>query len=104
LTEESAKAAGLEVESSTIVDNYRPEFMPEYESLKLKVVFDKNSRVILGAQILSKHDLTQSINTLSVCIQKKMTIDELAFVDFFFQPHFNKPWTFLNSAGLNALK
>jgi len=104
LTEESALAAGMEVESSTIVDNYRPEFMPEYESLKLKVVFDKNSRVIVGAQILSKHDLTQSINTLSVCIQKKMTIDELAFVDFFFQPHFNKPWNFLNSAGLNALK
>ncbi len=104
LTEESAKAAGLEVETSTIVDNYRPEFMPQYESLQLKVVFDKKSRVILGAQILSKHDLTQSINTLSVCIQKKMTIDELAFVDFFFQPHFNKPWNYLNSAGLNALK
>ncbi|KNY29550.1 FAD-dependent oxidoreductase [Pseudobacteroides cellulosolvens] len=104
LTEESAKAAGIEVETSTIVDNYRPEFMPQYESLQLKVVFEKKSRVIIGAQILSKHDLTQSINTLSVCIQNKMTIDELAFVDFFFQPHFNKPWNYLNSVGLNALK
>ncbi|MDP4182426.1 MAG: FAD-dependent oxidoreductase [Bacillota bacterium] len=104
MTENAAKAAGIDVEASLLIDNYRPEFMPEYESLQLKVVFEKESRVIIGAQILSKFDLTQSINTLSVCIQNKMTIDELAFVDFFFQPHYNKPWNYLNTVGLNALK
>ena len=78
--------------------------MPTYEEVMLKVVFDKNSRKILGAQLNSKIDLTQSINTLSVCIQNEMTIDDLAFVDFFFQPHYNKPWNFINLAGLNALK
>ncbi len=103
VTEEYAKSLGMEVESSTVIDNYRPEFMPEYESLLLKVVYETKTRRIVGAQILSKADLTQSINTLSVCIQNKMTIDQLAFVDFFFQPHYNKPWNYLNSAGLNAL-
>lgn len=53
-------------------------------------------------QVLSKADVTQSINTLSVCIQAGMTIDQLAYVDFFFQPHFNQPWNFLNKAGLEA--
>jgi len=104
LTEENAKEEGIEVESVIAVDNYRPEFMPTYEKVTLKVVFEKNSRRILGAQLTSKIDLTQSINTLSVCIQNKMTVEELAFVDFFFQPHYNKPWNFLNLAGLNALK
>ena len=104
LTEESAEEEGIEVESVIAVDNYRPEFMQTYEKVTLKVVFEKNSRRILGAQLTSKIDLTQSINTLSVCIQNKMTIEELAFVDFFFQPHYNKPWNFLNLAGLNALK
>ncbi|MNP78237.1 NADH oxidase [compost metagenome] len=52
---------------------------------------------------MSKVDLTQSINTMSVCIQNSMKMEELAFVDFFFQPHYNKPWNFLNSAGLQAL-
>lgn len=102
LTEESAKKEGFEVKTVTITDNYRPEFMPTYDSVTVKLVYEKESRVILGAQISSKTDLTQSINTLSVCIQNKMTVDELAFVDFFFQPHFNKPWNFLNLAGLNA--
>ncbi|MCX7710573.1 MAG: FAD-dependent oxidoreductase [Clostridia bacterium] len=102
LTEETAKMMDMDVQSSMLVDNYRPEFMPEYESLQLKVVFESKSGRIVGGQILSKADLTQSMNTLSVCIQNRMTIDELAFVDFFFQPHFNKPWNFLNSVALKA--
>ena len=97
LTEEGAKLSGIEVETSTIEENYRPEFMPTYEKAMVKIVFDKNSRRILGGQIISKADLTQFMNTLSVVIQNKMTVEELAMTDFFFQPHFNKPWSILNA-------
>jgi NADPH-dependent 2,4-dienoyl-CoA reductase/sulfur reductase-like enzyme len=102
LTETAALAAGLNVKNVTIEDNYRPEFMPTYEKVTLKVVYIADTGVIVGAQIMSKADLTQSINTMSVCIQNKMTMDELAFVDFFFQPHYNKPWNLLNQAGLQG--
>ena len=74
------------------------------EKFNASITFDKKTRQILGAQLNSKFDLTQSINTLSVCIQNKMTIDDLAFLDFFFQPHYNKPWNFINLAGINSLK
>ena len=104
ITEEIAKQLGIDADFVYAVDNYRPEFMPTYEKVTLKVVFEKESRRILGAQLTSKADLTQSINTISVCIQNNMTIDQLVFVDFFFQPHYNKPWNFINLAGLNALK
>ncbi|MNP55711.1 NADH oxidase [compost metagenome] len=76
--------------------------MPTFDSATVKVVYDEDSEVILGAQIISKTDLTQLMNTMSVVIQNKMTIDELAFVDFFFQPHFNKPWSLLNIVALSA--
>jgi NADPH-dependent 2,4-dienoyl-CoA reductase/sulfur reductase-like enzyme len=102
LTEESAKAAGFNVKSVSVTDNYRPEFMPTFDSATIKVVYDADSEVILGSQLISKTDLTQMINTMSVVIQNKMTIDELAFVDFFFQPHFNKPWSLLNVVALSA--
>jgi NADPH-dependent 2,4-dienoyl-CoA reductase/sulfur reductase-like enzyme len=104
LTEESAKDAGVEYETATVTDNYRPEFMPTYEAATLKIIFDKETRRLLGAQIISNADLTQVANTMSVCIQNKMTVEELAFVDFFFQPHFNKPWNLLNAVALSALK
>jgi len=102
LTEKAALRAGKNVKTITIKENNRPEFMPDYEVITLKVVYEEENRRILGAQVISKADVTQSINTLSVCIQNSMTIDELGYIDFFFQPHFNKPWNFLNQAGLQA--
>ncbi|MCP3032156.1 FAD-dependent oxidoreductase [Halobacillus sp. A1] len=102
LTETSARLLGVHVKSITINEKHRPEFMPTAENVQLKVSYDPESRKIVGAQVLSKVDVTQSINTLSVCTQSGMTVDELGFVDFFFQPHFNQPWNFLNKAGLAA--
>lgn len=103
LTMDAAKASGMDVISVTAIDNYRPEFMPTSEEVKLKIVFEKVSRRVVGAQIISEVDLTQTMNTLSVCIQNNMTVDEIAFVDFFFQPHYNKPWNIINLAGQMAL-
>ena len=77
--------------------------MPTFEEAKLKLVYDKDTRKIIGGQIISKIDLTQYMNTLSVVIQNEMTIEELTITDFFFQPHFNKPWSLLNTAALMAL-
>ncbi|WP_373375691.1 FAD-dependent oxidoreductase [Candidatus Phytoplasma solani] len=104
LTETVAKDLGKNYDVVTIKDANRPEFMPEFETVTLKLVFDKDTRKILGGQIVSRLDLTEKINTLSVCIQNEMTVEQLAFVDFFFQPHFNKPWGLLNLAGLKALE
>ncbi|BFH16689.1 FAD-dependent oxidoreductase [Paenibacillus melissococcoides] len=103
LTEVACADEKINGEAVTVTDAYRPEFMPTAETVTLKVVYEQESRRLLGAQIMSKVDLTQAVNTLSVCIQNGMTIDELAFVDFFFQPHFNKPWNFLNTAGIASL-
>lgn len=103
LTEQAALAAGMNVKAVTLHENYRPEFMPTYEKVLLKVVYEQETGRIVGAQVLSKADLTQTINTISVCIQNGMTMDQLSFVDFFFQPHYNKPWNLLNQAGLQAM-
>lgn len=104
LTEEVARATTtMNVASVSVTDNYRPEFMPTYEPATITVVYDIDSRRILGGQIISKVDLTQYMNTLSVVIQNQMTIEELAMTDFFFQPHFNKPWSLLNTVALKAL-
>ena len=104
LTVESAKmTTDIEVDSVVIHENNRPEFMPTFEDVKVKLVFDKNSKRIVGGQIASKVDMTEFMNTLSVVIQNNMTIEELAMTDFFFQPHFNKPWGILNSVALKKI-
>ena len=59
LTEGAAKDEGLKVETVTITDHYRPEFMPTFEEVTLKVVYEQDSRRMLGAGHF-KVDMTQS--------------------------------------------
>jgi NADPH-dependent 2,4-dienoyl-CoA reductase/sulfur reductase-like enzyme len=103
LTVEAAAGYGIEVESVEVKDNIRPEFMPTYEPFRLTVVYRASDRRVVGAQVASKADLTQTVNALSIAIQAGFTMEDLAFVDLFFQPHYNKPWNWINSAGLQTV-
>ncbi len=101
-SETVARARGLDVKSSFLEDASRPEFMPSSDRVKVKVVYDAATRRLLGAQISSKGDYTLAIHTFSLAIQKHMTVDEFALVDFFFLPHFNKPLSWLTAVALEA--
>jgi NADPH-dependent 2,4-dienoyl-CoA reductase/sulfur reductase-like enzyme len=96
VTVSSAPLFGLHVRSVILKDNYRPEFMPTTEEVLMKLVYEAGTNRIAGGQVMSKYDITQSANTLSLAIQNKMTIEDLAYVDFFFQPNYNRPWNYLN--------
>ena len=104
LTKESAALNDIDVNVTAIEDNYRPEFMPTTENVLMEIVSEKGTNKILGAQFLSKYDITQSANTLSVAIQNGMTLEDLALQDFFFQPHFDRPWNYLNILAQAALE
>ncbi|WP_448376572.1 FAD-dependent oxidoreductase [Fervidobacterium sp.] len=99
-----AREKGIDYDVIYAVENNKPEFMPEYEPVYVKLLYRKNDTVIIGGQVMSKADVTESANTLSIVIANKMRIQDLAFSDFFFQPYFNKPWNFLNTVALKALE
>ena len=103
LTKEAAAASNLEVNVTVMEDNYRPEFMPTTEKILMELVAEKGTNRIVGAQFISKYDVTQSANTMSLAIQNKMTVEDLALADFFFQPHFDRPWNYLNILAQQAL-
>lgn len=96
LTLAAAKQQGVNAEQVIVKDNYRPEFMPTTEPVLMSLVYDPDSRRILGGALMSKYDVSQSANTLSVCIQNENTIDDLAMVDMLFQPNFDRPFNYLN--------
>ena len=58
-------------------------------------MYDPETTQILGAQLMSKADLTANINAISLAIQAKMTIEDLAYADFFFQPRLTNLGTLL---------
>lgn len=96
LTLAKAKKAHFEAKSAFYQGNYRPDFMPTTAKITIELIYDKNSRKVLGAQLMSDQEVAQSANTLSVVIQNGNTIDELAFLDMLFSPNFDEPFNYLN--------
>lgn len=95
------KTKSVLLDQATLMD-FVPADMKE--RMLFKLVYDPETLAILGAQIMSKNDLTANINAISIAIQTQFTIEQLAYADFFFQPEFDTPWNLLNMAGLKALQ
>ncbi|WP_308149988.1 FAD-dependent oxidoreductase [Spiroplasma sp. AdecLV25b] len=90
------------IEAYFYKDTVFPPFMAENHEVKIKIIWEKSSRRILGAEIGSTHDHTETISMFSLAILKQVTIDEIPLVDMFFLPHFNKPYNFVTAAALLA--
>ena len=71
-------------------------------NVKLKIVYDRNTRVIVGAQMASTYDMSMGIHMFSLAIQEKVTIDKLKLLDIFFLPHFNQPYNYITMVALSA--
>ena len=103
MTLESARAAGFDADAVTFEDNYRPEFMPTNAKVIGTVVWDRSNNQILGAQFMSKLDISMYANAVSVMIQNHNTINFMAVVDMLFQPNFDRPFNFINLLGQQAV-
>lgn len=103
----TADALGVKSASVFVTDTTQPPFVPETAGntkVYFKLTYDPSNKRILGAQIMSKRDVTANINAISLAIQGKMTLNDLAYADFFFQPGFDRPWNIMNVAAQKALK
>jgi NADH oxidase (H2O2-forming) len=92
LTEFFAKRAGLETVTGAITSKTRPPYYPGGLSLKVKLVVERESERLIGAQIIGGEEVTQRINALSFAMQKQMTIRELAKADTAYAPPLNETW------------
>ncbi|HEL2308537.1 TPA: FAD-dependent oxidoreductase [Streptococcus suis] len=103
LTLEKATRLGLNAAVTEVTDNQKPEFMEHGNfPVTIKIVYDKDSRRILGAQMAAREDISLGIHLFSLAIQEGVTIEKLALTDLFFLPHFNKPYNYITVAALGA--
>lgn len=104
LSVSGAEKRNIKVDSVDLEETYRADFMLSNESILMKLVWDPDTRRVLGAAFCSKYDCAQSANLISVAIQNRMTIDELAMVDMFFQPNYDKPVNYVNALAMKAVQ
>jgi len=58
--------------------NRHPGGMPGAESMKVKLIFEAGSRVLLGGQVSGAKSGGELINAISACIHQRMTADDIA--------------------------
>jgi NADPH-dependent 2,4-dienoyl-CoA reductase/sulfur reductase-like enzyme len=79
LTEAMAKNAGYDFVIGTAEGpNPHPGGMPGMQNIKVKLLFERRTGVLLGAQMIGDKAVGELINAASAFIQKKMTFDDIA--------------------------
>ena len=79
-----------------------PGFMKKNAKVKVRIVYERGSRRIVGAQMASTEDISMGIHMFSLAIEQEVTIDQLKLLDLFFLPHFNQPYNYITMAALSA--
>jgi NADH oxidase (H2O2-forming) len=92
LTETAAARARIEVVTGTISSKTKADYYPTAKPIKVKLIVEKESQRIVGAQVIGGEEVTQRINALSFAIQKQMTVRELAKADTAYAPPLNETW------------
>jgi NADH oxidase (H2O2-forming) len=92
LTESTAKRTGIDVVTGAISSKTKADYYPDALPIKVKLVVEKESQRIVGAQIIGGEEVTQRINALSFAIQKGMTVRELAKADTAYAPPLCETW------------
>ena len=78
MTERSAKQAGFDVFSGEFeTPDKHPASMPNTKNLKVKLIFEKNSRVLLGGQAYGSMTAAKVANFIGALVQKRMRVDEI---------------------------
>jgi hypothetical protein len=62
-------------------------------------VYNKKTRVLLGAQTCGAKGAVLRIDALAVVVFSKMTVDTLGMLDFVYSPPFSGTWDIMNIAG-----
>jgi NADH oxidase (H2O2-forming) len=92
LTETAAQRNRIEVVTGTISSKTRADYYPNAKPIKVKLIVEKESQRVIGAQIIGGEEVTQRINCLSFAIQQGMTVRELAKADTAYAPPVCETW------------
>jgi NADH oxidase (H2O2-forming) len=92
LTEFMAGRAGIETVSGTIASKTRADYFPGALPIRIKLIAEKETAKVIGAQIMGGEEVTQRINALSFVIQNEMTVGELAKAETAYAPPVCETW------------
>ena len=82
----TAASRGFEPASGKITSKIKPEYYPDNCDVTVKIIFDKNSGIILGAQCAGERGAAERINLISMAIEFGITLDEFCRTEMAYAP------------------
>ncbi len=92
LTERDAAESGFHPASTLIWGNSLAGSMPGNKKLGLKLIADKATGKLLGAQAVGEIGAVSRINTLACALWAELTLDEVGWLDLAYSPPFSGAW------------
>jgi rhodanese-related sulfurtransferase len=89
LGEKAARAAGYDVVTCLSPSPDKPHFMPTAKLLVLKLIADRKTRRLLGAQATGPGTADRRIDVVATALSAGMTVDQLAHLDLSYAPPFS---------------
>lgn len=104
LTEKEAIDNKFNAVSATITSKTRAHYYPGSKPITIKLVFEKKSGKLLGAQMVGGEGVSKRIDIVVAGLYKGMTIDDLSRLDLSYAPPFSPVWDPLLVAANDATK
>jgi NADPH-dependent 2,4-dienoyl-CoA reductase/sulfur reductase-like enzyme len=104
LEEKEAASSGYNPAGAIVWGNAIAASMPEAKKLGIKLVADRATGKLLGAQAIGESGAVSRINLLSVALWAEMDIDEIAYLDLAYAPPFGGAWDMTHIAAQNLRK
>ncbi len=89
LSSKVAESLGYDVVSAIVTKRDKAGYMPAVGYVILKILADRRSHKILGAQSIGSGDADKRINTLSTGLIRGMTVEELNDADMTYAPPYS---------------
>lgn len=90
LSEKEAKSLGLDVDTIICSGSDLPHFYPGVESIIIKLVADKSSGKLLGAQIVGPGDIAKRLDIVVSSLSAGITAKQLSMFDLAYSPPFSQ--------------
>ncbi len=99
LTEKAAKTAGMDYDKVILSPGSHASYYPGAKVMTMKVIFEKKTLKLLGAQIVGADGVDKSIDVLATAISAGMAADELKDLDLSYAPPYSSAKAPVNMAG-----
>ncbi|MCS5422622.1 MULTISPECIES: CoA-disulfide reductase [Psychrilyobacter] len=99
ITETEAKLDGINYKTVLVKDKNQTNYYPGQENIFVKLIYDAETKVILGGQIIGKNGAVLRVDVIAMAVAAKMKTSELGMMDFCYSPPFARTWDVLNVSG-----